>query len=202
MHMTEEYWRRHRESPSLVFLRTRLIRPEWALGVRDPLPSTVHSEELMTPPGLAKSAPSGPVWPSLQGPGRGLEITSETPTCTSKSLVRWSLRANIQRRVKTKHPNFPLCGSILEWTFPHLLQMSRPQDEFSWYHAASASHWRQPPSVVRRLGKNTKTKAKQNKSLIFGGLYGGQDLASTIGPSASRTESYLIISMATAVGLE
>lgn len=172
MHMTKEYWWRHGKSPSLVFLRTRLVQPEWALGVGDPLPTTVHNEELMTPPALAKSAPSGPVWPSLQGPGCGLEITSETPTCTSKSLVWWSLRANIQKRVKTKHPNFPFCASILEWTFPHLLQMAKPQDEFSWYHPTLASHWRQLPSVVQRLGGKCKTKAKQNKSLIFGGLYG------------------------------
>lgn len=35
-----------------------------------------------------------------------------------------------------------------------------------------------------------------------GNQYVGQDIAPTAVPSASRTESYLIISMATAVGLE
>lgn len=52
-----------------------------------------------------------------------------------------------------------------------------------------------------REEKKKKPNKQTKQNLIFQGLYVGQDLAS-LGPSASRTESYLIISMATAVGLE
>lgn len=105
----------------------------------------------------------------------------------------------------------PLCDDLLEQVAKNESNHSIPM-----FHSA-VIFWdglflvcsrcpnpRLKPSVVQRLGKRykNKNKNKAKQSLTFWGLYGGQDWASTIGPSASRTESYLIISMATAVGLE
>lgn len=92
-------------------------------------------------------------------------------------------------------PVSPFLSSILESAFSYLFLMPRPHERLLWHCTALTSHWRQMLSGIQRLGKN---KSKQN--LIFqGAIYVGQDLASTMSPSASRTESYLIISMATAV---
>ena len=92
-------------------------------------------------------------------------------------------------------PVSPFLSSILESAFSYLFPISRPHERLLWHCTALTSHWRQLLSGIQRLGKN---KSKQN--LIFqGAIYVGQDLASTMSPSAFRTESYLIISMATAV---
>ena len=92
-------------------------------------------------------------------------------------------------------PVSPFLSSILESAFSYLFQMPRPHKRLLWHCTALTSHRRQLLSGIQRLGEN---KSKQN--LIFqGAIYVGQDLASTMSPSASRTESYLIISMATAV---
>lgn len=55
--------------------------------------------------------------------------------------------------------------------------------------------------MTQKLWGGEVAGEESKQTLIFRELYVGQDLA-FIGPSASRTESYLIISMATAVGLE
>lgn len=201
MHRIKGCYSRHHK-----FFRTLLTQPNWTLEAHDKLPSTMknesaHAQWRMNCPSCTGKA-QGVAWcdpPSSLGGDTAwgshfwdADFHEKTPGV----MIFQSKFSKMSQR--NTFPISPFLRCILESVFSHLFQMPRPHEWLLWHRSTLTSHWSQLLSVVQRLEKN---KSKQN--LVFqGAIYVGQDLASTTSPSASRTESYLIISMATAVGLE
>lgn len=132
------------------------------------------------------------------------EITSGMQTPTRKPLAWWSLRASFQRWVQKKStPNFSIPQQyfgIISFSFAPDAQTPRMTFLTLCYINLSLEAAAFCDSKIGGGGA-VSGKAKQNL-ILQEAVNVGQDVASTTSPSASRTESYLIISMATAVGLE
>lgn len=185
MHTIKECWWKHRKILSLLFLRTLLTPPEWTLEAQ---------WRMSSPPRLAKPG----AWPGLTSPPCGVgtrprKIASGASTSARKLLVWWSLRASVLDWVQGRLPIF--CSSVVFWN-PLLICSKMPQTRRRIFKTPCYINLSLEAAAFCDSEIGKKTKSKQN--LIFWRLYVGQALASTMGPSASRTESYLIISMATA----
>lgn len=186
MHTIKECWWRHQKILSLLFSRTLLTQPEWTLEAQ---------RRMSSPPRLAKpGACPGLTYPPCGVGTRPGKIASGTSTSARKLPVWWPLRASVLDWVQGRLPIFRC--SVVFWNPLLLIRSKMPQTRRRICMTPCYMNLSLEAAAFCDSEIGEKTKSKQN--LIFWRLYVGQPLAFTMGPSASRTESYLIISMATA----